>query len=138
MPIIGLSFNKMEGNRDKTQKVRSEVKVNSVPRIKEVREVSIPSIDSKKVLSLDFEFVTNYDPSVGEIKVAGDLLYMSKNQAAVLKEWKKNKKLPEDSSLEVLNYLFRRCLLRVSNIAEDLQLPPPIPMPRVKPKEKGK
>ena len=136
MPIIGLSFNNFEGKRDKEQNLRAEIKVNSVPRINEVKEVSIPSIGNKKVLSLAFEFVTNYDPNVGEVKIGGDLLYMADNNAAILKEWKKDKKLPEKSSLEVLNYLFRRCLLKVSNIAEDLQLPPPIPMPRVKPKEK--
>lgn len=136
MSIIGLSFDTVEAKRDKEQKVRAEVKVNSVPRINDVKEVSISTIGNKKVLSLNFEFATNYDPKVGEIKIGGNLLYMTEDNKKLLKQWQKEKKLPEKPSLEILNYLFRRCLLKVSNIAEDLQLPPPIPMPTIKPKAK--
>ncbi len=110
--------------------------MNSVPRINDMKEVTISTIGNKKVLSLAFEFVTNYDPKVGEIKIGGDLLYLTDDNKKLLKQWEKDKKLPEKPSLEILNYLFRRCLLKVSNIAEDLQLPPPLPMPRIKPKTK--
>lgn len=136
MPIVGLSFDSVEAKRDKEQRIRTEIKVNSVPRINSVKEVTISSLGNKKVLSLAFEFVTNYNPRVGEIKIGGDLLYMTDDNKKLLKQWEKDKKLPEKPSLEILNYLFRKCLLKVSNIAEDLQLPPPLPMPRVKPKAK--
>ncbi len=136
MAIIGLTFDSVEAKRDKEQRIRAEIKVNSVPRINNIKEVTISTIGGKKVLSLDFEFVTNYDPKVGEIKIGGSLLYMTDDNKKLLKLWEKEKKLPEKPSLEVLNYLFRRCLLKVSNIAEDLQLPPPLPMPTIKPKAK--
>jgi hypothetical protein len=134
MAIIGLSFNVVEAKRDKEQKIKAEIKVNSVPRINDIREVTISTLGGKKVLSMDFEFVTTYDPRVGEIKIGGDLLYLTEDNKALLKQWEKEKKIPEKPSLEILNYLFRRCLIKVSNIAEDLQLPPPLPMPTVKPK----
>ena len=136
MAIIGLSFDSLEAKRDKEQRIRAEIKVNSVPRINDMKEVSISTIGNKKVLSLAFEFVTNYDPKVGEIKIGGNLLYLTDDNKKLLKQWGKEKKLPEKPSLEILNYLFRRCLLKVSNIAEDLQLPPPLPMPTIKPKAK--
>ncbi|NIO21845.1 MAG: hypothetical protein GTN76_14225 [Candidatus Aenigmarchaeota archaeon] len=136
MAVVGLSFNSVEAKRDKEQRIRAEIKVNSVPRINNVKEVTIASLGNKKVLSMAFEFVTNYDPRVGEIKIGGDLLYMTEDNKKLLKQWEKDKKLPEKPSLEILNYLFRRCLLKVSNIAEDLQLPPPLPMPTIKPKAK--
>ena len=136
MPIVGLSFNLVEAKRDKGQKIRAEIKVNSVPRITEMKEVTLSSLGNKKVLSLGFEFVTSYDPRVGEIKLGGDLLYLTDDNKKLLKQWDKEKKLPEKPSLEILNYLFRRCLLKVSNIAEDLQLPAPLPMPVIKPKAK--
>jgi hypothetical protein len=134
MAIVGLSLNSVEARRDREQKSSSEIKVNSVPRINNIKEVSIPSLGSKKVLSMDFEFVTSYDPKVGEIKIGGDILYLTDDNKALLKQWEKEKKIPEKPSLEILNYLFRRCLIKVSMIAEDLQLPPPLPMPTVKAK----
>jgi hypothetical protein len=134
MAIVGLSLNSVEAKRDKEHRIGAEIKVNSVPRINAVKEVSIPTLGNKKVLSMEFEFVTSYDPRVGEIKIGGDILYMTEDNKALLKQWEKEKKIPEKPSLEILNYLFRRCLIKVSNIAEDLQLPPPLPMPTVKPK----
>ena len=135
MAIIGMSFNSVEGRRDKAEKIKAEIKVNSVPRISDIREVTLSTL-GKKVLSMDFEFHTTYDPRVGEIKIGGELLYLTDKNKEILTKWKKEKKLPEKESLEILNYLFRKCLLKVSNIAEDLQLPQPIPMPTVKPKSK--
>jgi predicted transcriptional regulator len=63
---------------------------------------------------------------------------MAENNTKILAQWKKDKTLPEDASVEVLNQLFRKCLLKVSNIAEELQLPIPIQIPRVSAKEKEK
>jgi len=134
MAIIGLSFNIIEGKKGE-EDVRAEIKVNSVPRINSMKEITVPTLQ-KKVISMAFEFVTSYDPKVGEIKIGGELLYLTDKMKELMDKWEKEKKLPEKASLEVLNYLFRRCLLKVSNIAEDLQLPPPIPLPKIKPKDK--
>jgi hypothetical protein len=134
MAIIGMSFKTMEARREE-EEIKAEIKVNSVPKINSLKEITVPTL-GKKVLSLAFEFVTSYDPRVGEIKIGGELLYLTPNNKEILKQWEKEKKLPEAASLEVLNYLFRRCLLKVSNIAEDLQLPPPVPLPKIKPKKK--
>jgi len=137
MPIIGLSFNSVEAKKDKEQRIRDEVKINSVPRINDIKEITLSTIGSRKALSMDFEFETTYMPKVGEIKLTGELLYLSDQHKEILKHWEKERKIPEKQSLEIINYLFKKCLIKISNIAEDLQLPLPIPMPVVKPKPKG-
>lgn len=134
MPVIGFSFSLVEGKRNK-ETVNAEIKVNSTPTVKGVKEINLPSIGAKKALAFEFEFLTKYEPDVAEIKMGGSVMYLSDKNAAILKQWKKEKKIPEDVSIEILNHLFRRCLIRVANIADDLQLPPPVPMPRVRPKE---
>ena len=133
MPIVGFKFESMEARREKAA-AGGELKINSAPRITSVKEVDIPTL-KKKVLGLGFEFLTKYDPGVGEIKIKGEVLYMSDKNAQVLKKWKDKKVLPDDMNIEILNNLFRQCLLKVSNLADDLQLPPPIQLPKVKPKE---
>lgn len=134
MPIIGLGFSAFEARKEGGS-VQEEVKVNSAPRITDVKEVSVPNL-SKKAISIDFEFMTRYDPDFASITIKGSIMYMADKNKAILDEWKKDKHLPEKVSLEVLNYLFRRCLLKASLLAEDLQLPPPMPMPRITPKKK--
>lgn len=130
MPIIGLSIKSMEAKREKGQ-VKGEIKVNSTPKISDIKEVEIPTL-KKKALSLNFEFLTKYEPPIGEIKLHGELVYLAEKNAPILAQWKKNKSLPENVSVEVLNHLFRRCLLKMANLADDLQLPPPISIPMAK------
>lgn len=132
MPIIGFKFDSMEARRSKAA-AGGEVKINSAPKITSLKEVSVPTI-SKKVLGLGFEFLTKYDPGIGEIKMTGEVLYMSDKNAQILKKWKTKKVLPDAMNIDILNNLFRQCLLKVANLADDLQLPPPIQLPRVKPK----
>ena len=133
MPIIGMTLSNMQASRKKG--AAGEIKVNSTPKITEMREVSVATLN-KKALEMTFEFTTDYAPGIGEIKLGGNLLYLAEKNAPILKQWKAKKQVTEKVSVEVLNHLFRRCLLKIANIAEDLQLPPPLQIPRVKPAEK--
>ena len=132
MPIVGFKFESMEARRNKAA-AGGEIKINSTPKITSVKEINIPTL-KKKALSLGFEFLTNYEPGIGEIKISGEVLYLTDRNAQILKKWKGKKVLPEKMNVEVLNHLFRQCLLKISNLADDLQLPPPIQLPRVRPK----
>ena len=131
MPVIGLSFRSMEAKR-KQVAAKGEIKVNSTPKITDMKELSIPSLD-RKALNLSFDFITKYDPDLAEIKISGEVVYMAEKNGPILNQWKKSKNLPEHVSTEVLNHLFRRCLIKIANMADDLQLPPPIQIPRVRP-----
>jgi hypothetical protein len=132
MPVIGLKFSTIEGKRS-SKRIVPEVKINSSPKIVSVKEADVTPM-GKKALSLEFEFTTKYAPDIGEIKMSGEVIYLSDKNAKVIKEWKAKKTLPEGMNLEVLNYLFRACLIKISVLADDLQLPPAVQLPRVRPK----
>jgi hypothetical protein len=136
MPIIGMSLNAIQGKKEAKQ-MNQEIKVNSTPVIVEVKEVDVANVN-KKAISIKFDFMTKYEPDFGQITIKGTLMYLAEKNKPVLDEWDKSKNLPEDVSLEVYNYIFRRCLLKASIIAEDLQLPVPMPMPKISPKPEGK
>jgi len=124
----------MESRKSDKPQPGGEIKVNSTPKITDVKEISIQNL-GKKSLSMDFEFLTSYEPEIGKITIEGNLLFLADSNEAVLKQWKKDKSLPEDVSVQVLNHLFRKCLIKMATMADELQLPPPIQIPRVKPKE---
>ncbi|MEE9405823.1 MAG: hypothetical protein V3V26_00275 [Candidatus Aenigmarchaeota archaeon] len=133
MPIIGMNFRSMEAKRIKEGST-GEIKVNSTPKITGMKEINISSLN-KKALSMSFEFSTKYDPQIAEIKIGGEIVYLAEKNGPILNQWKKKKSLPENVSVEILNHLFRKCLLKIAYMADDLQLPPPVQIPRVKPKE---
>jgi hypothetical protein len=134
MPVIGLTFKEIEGRRG-DEPVKGDLKANSSPVIKDVKEVDVSSL-KKKALSIQFDFNTKYEPNIGLIRIGGELLFLTENNKEVLTSWNKEKKLPDDVSVTILNYLFRKCLLKVANIAEELQLPLPLAMPKISPKDK--
>jgi hypothetical protein len=134
MPVIGLSFSSIQAKKEGGA-IQQEVKVNSTPMIQNVKEVTVPTL-TKKALSIQFEFLTRYDPGFATISIEGSIMYLADKNKPILDEFEKNKRLPEKTSLEILNYLFRHCLLKASILADDLQLPPPMPMPKITPKKK--
>ena len=132
MAILGMRFNSLEARREKG-KITHQIKVRPVPKVTGVKETDIPML-GKKALSLEFEFVAEYDPNIGNIKMSGEIFYITDNNDAVIKKWKSDKELSEDVKIEVHNHLYRTCLVKVVNLADDLQLPPPMPIPRLRPK----
>ena len=136
MPVIALNFKSFEAKRN-PQPMSGEIKINSTPKILDVQETTLREFD-KKAISLSFEFVTSYEPDIGTIRVEGDLIYTGDKAPQAVAQWAKKKSVPEDVSVEILNHLFRRCLLKISVMAEDLQLPPPLNLPRVQMKDKDK
>lgn len=127
--IIGIKFNRIEGENKKVKDVK-EISISSSPSIKSV-EKEETSLFSENLLSFKFEFTTKYEPNIGYVKLEGELLAKYENNEEILKEWKKKKTLPEDISIQILNAIFRRCLTKIISISEDLQLPPPIMLPTV-------
>jgi len=66
---------------------------------------------------------------LAEIIIKGNVLFLDSRYRKILSSWKKNKKLPEDVNLQLINAVLRRCLIRALDLSEELQLPPPIALP---------
>ena len=144
MPIVGMRIVSIEGKRGKPSD-SPNININSMPKVTDVREIDLSDFD-RKALALNFNLSTTYEPAtpnqpkkekeppVGRIMMAGELVYLPENAQDVIKHWESSKNLPEKIRVEVINHLFRSCLLRMANIAEELQLPLPLTLPRIEPK----
>ncbi len=110
-----------------------ELKISSsLPKIKNIVERELGIAGNKtKVLAIEFEYKTKYEPTNAKINICGELLYNDKNQEEVLAQWNKEKKFDEKTSLQVINYIFKKCLVQSVKIADDLQLPSPMKMPEL-------
>ncbi len=132
MPVINIMINEMEGEKKKSPK--GNINIRSTPKIKKVSEKKFDLKGVDKVLSIEFEFKTEYTPKVGSIEMSGELVYAGADNKKVLKKWKKEKKLDESVGMDIINSIFRRCILKAVNLSEDLQLPPPIQIPKFTPR----
>lgn len=126
-------------NASRKSLVAKKIDINSTPRIVDVKEKSmdIPGLTGNKqpVLGINFEFETDYKPDIGSIKIAGEIIYTGTDNKKIIKEWDKNKKLPQDVDVEVKNFLLRKCLLLGVSISQEMQLPPPLVIPFMRAKK---
>ncbi len=120
----------------KAEEKPGKVEVSSTPKIVNVKKFE--SKELKDVLRLDFEFMTKYEPKVGEIKIVGYVLYKDENIEKILKLWEEKKALDMKTAEECMNFILRKCLIKVTYIADELGLPPAVRFPVVKAKTKGK
>ncbi|MBN2459445.1 hypothetical protein JXB28_04120 [Candidatus Woesearchaeota archaeon] len=138
MTVIGFSFTKMLV--DKTGPVKGKVSINNNVGIRNVEETKLNINTAKKALKLDFEFSSTYDPNIGKIILEGEVIYLVDKDKTddILKNWKKNKKLEQEVMNAVLNYVLSKCNVQALILSKDMNLPPPIPLPKITPPKEGK
>ena len=139
MPIVGFNFTDI--NVTRKESVAGKIGINNNVAIKNVEEAEL-AIDKTKqgALKFTFEFISKYDPGLGEIKLQGNLLFIedAKKVKEINEEWKKDKKVAKDVMAGILNTALNKCNILALILSQEVNLPPPIPLPKVKMPEEGK
>lgn len=130
MPVVGLTISNITAK--KTAEQNGPANIGNNVSIKSVDEVDMTGI-GKKGLKFGFEFGSAYSTEkkepFGEILITGNVLFLADNPAEILMNWKKEKKLPEDINLQCINTVIRKCMSKAISLSEEVNLPPPIPLP---------
>lgn len=132
MTIIGIQFDKIL--LEKFGPAKGKVSVNNNVVVKEVSNVEITFGNSKQdVLKFDFEFKATYDPKIAELTFTGSLTYFDKKEkvAELAASWKKDKKISKEVMSPILNSILSKCNIEALVLSREVNLPPPIPMPKV-------
>jgi len=138
MPVIGLNIKSIEAKKEKDI-MGGGVRVKTHTDLKEVKEHHIANINTR-ALSIGFEFKTDYVSEEGKkelakITINGEVLFVDEKYKEIIEKWKKDKALPEEVSIQVLNALLDKCSKKALALSDDLQLPSPIMLPFARKKE---
>lgn len=136
-----VSFNFLSMNAEKKNAIKGKVNINNNVTIKDVEEKDLSlGVNKQQSLRFIFEFISKYDPNVGSITLTGDVLFIeeAKKIKEILDGWKKNKKLPKEVTSKVLNTILLKCNVQALILSEQLNLPPPIPLPKIQIKDTEK
>jgi len=133
MTVVGLQLNKIVV--EKHAPAKGKVSVNNNVAVKDVTKTDLTFGTNKQdALQFTFEFKASYEPKIATITLEGNVTYFDK--AATIEEihkgWKKDKKVPNDVMTPVLNSILSRCNVEALLLSREVNLPPPIPLPRVK------
>lgn len=137
MTIVGFDFTKIEAERKGP--ARGKVNINNNVTIKDVKDQDLNLGKEKKdALKFNFEFTVNYDPDIGKVLLEGEVIYMdeAKKVKEIVDNWKKDKKIEKDISTMVLNTVLTKSNVKALIISQDINLPSPIPLPKVQAQEK--
>ena len=132
MPVVGLAFNKIV--IEKYGPVKGKVSVNNNVALKDVERSDLTVGPTKQnALRFHFEFTAKYEPKLGDMTMIGFLTFFDKPEKVteIMDGWKKDKKIPKDIMSSVLNTVLSRCNIEALIFAREVNLPPPIPLPKV-------
>ena len=131
--IVGFGFTKLSA--EKHESIKGKIDINNNVSIKDVQEsnFSLGKDKQQNVLKFIFEFNSKYEPSVGTIFFEGEILYLEepKKNKEILNSWKKSKEIPKELMAVLLNTILTKCNVQALILSQEVNLPPPIPMPTV-------
>ena len=134
MAFVGFEFNKIEVKKNPT--IKGKINVNNNVNITEVSKADLKiGKDAENAVKFGFEYKADYE-KLGSILLGGAVLYLTtpKDVTTILDEWKKSKKIQKELMGALINRILAKCHIQVILLSDTVNLPPPVPMPRVKTK----
>jgi len=133
MTIVKINLHKVNAERNLESK-GGQIKINNNVSIKNVEEMSF-AVEGKKGLKFTFAFNCNYEPDLGKIEVEGQVLFVeAEDKVKEVKEnWDKDKKVPMEIMEQVVNAALHKGNIQAIKISEEISLPSPLPLPKVRP-----
>jgi len=125
-----LGFNFIKLSVEKNPEFKGNHSIESNIDIKSIEKHKIELLKDEAV-KVNFNFVLNYK-ELGKVEIFGDLLLMldEKTKKEVLEEWK-DKKLPNNIRVLILNIILQKSSLKALQLEEELGLPFHMQMPRL-------
>ena len=133
MAVIGFNFSRI--NVERKEAAKGKINVSNNVSITNIEQTSIPlGKEKQNVLRFSFEFTSKFDPDIGNIILGGNLLFLEddKKIKEIHTNWKKDKSVPKDIMSGILNTVLSRCNIQALILSQEVNLPPPVPLPKVR------
>jgi len=136
MTIVGFNFTKILAERHTP--VKGKINIQNKVTITDVGKSDLSLGKGKQDgVKFTFNYVSGYEPKVGEINLQGDLLFLTdaKGAKTISDSWKNDKKIPQNVMGQVLNTILQKCNVQALIASRDVNLPPMVPLPKVQVKQ---
>lgn len=122
----------------KKDQIKGDVKVKNDLVLQSLTLTDI-DIGKKKqeVIKLNFEFLTEYQPGLGNISIGGTILFLESadNIKLITDMWKKEKKIPQQFAANIINVILTKSNIKALELSQSVNLPPHIRLPMILPKQ---
>ncbi|MEK6845890.1 MAG: hypothetical protein AABY26_03970 [Nanoarchaeota archaeon] len=132
MTIVKINIHKVIAERNLNSK-GGQIQINNNVSLINIEDLAF-EIEGRKGLKFTFSFICNYEPDLGKIEVEGQVLFVE--SSAKINEiktgWEKEKRIPMDIMEQVVNAALHKGNIQAIKISEEVSLPSPLPLPKVK------
>lgn len=132
MTIVKINLHKVNAERNLTAQ-NGQVKISNQVSIKNVEEMDF-SAGTKKGLKFTFGFNCDYEPDLGKLMLEGQVFFVEEGKkiSEIKESWEKEKKIPLEIMEQIVNAALHKGNIQAIKVSEDLSLPSPLPLPKVK------
>ncbi|MBN1377428.1 hypothetical protein JW949_03820 [Candidatus Woesearchaeota archaeon] len=129
--IIGFNFTKISA--EKKGNPKGNIKVKNNITITDVDESKSNIGKGKKAVNFKFKFSSEFNPDIGSIEIEGNVADLTdeKDSAKLVKEWKKNKNVTKEFAARILSKALRECSVEAITLSKEMNLPSPVPLPKI-------
>ncbi len=130
MSLVGFEYVEFVGRK---LNVSKKVEIKQGVKVLDVSKANA-NVQESDILRVAFDYLCSYEPKVGFLNIRGNMFILvdKKSGDKILENWKDKKSLPKDVLEFVINVVLQRCTIDAINFAQKLNLPSPVPLPKVK------
>ncbi len=129
--ILNLVINKAVC--EKKKQPFGPIQISSNNQITGISKEELP--DGSSGISVTFKYSTKYlskEVDIGTIELSGKVYYNGKGYENILDLWDNEKKMEPAESANIINIILSEASVMAVIMANQMRLPPPIPLPRAK------
>ncbi|MBT4446626.1 hypothetical protein HOA92_06680 [archaeon] len=132
MGIVKINLYKVVAER-KLDAKGGQIRINNNVSIKDIEDLQF-NIPGSSGLKFTFTFNCRYEPDLGSIDVEGQVFFTDTEEKIkeIRDQWKKNKNIPADIMERVVNAALHKGNIQAIKVSEEVSLPSPLPLPKVK------
>jgi hypothetical protein len=132
MKIIGFNIVKISIERKEELENKLEIKQNI--NLEEFIKFKAPN-SNEEFAKIGFTFRIDYSNSAN-VDIKGHIIMLpEKDEFKNILKLQKDKKVPAELKISLINFIMDRCNLKALNLENDLGLPSHIPLPKINPKK---
>ncbi len=131
-----MSFSKIVA--EKLAPAQGKVSVSNNVTITDVKKADfVVGTVKQDCLRFSFTFTSKAEPSVGNIELSGDVIYLTteENVKEALKAWEDKKPIKKEILGVVINNVLKKCNIEALILSQTMNLPAPIRLPTASVKE---
>ncbi|MFA6088434.1 MAG: hypothetical protein WC755_01095 [Candidatus Woesearchaeota archaeon] len=132
MAIVSISYNKIHAEKSKKHN-NGQVSIKNNVAITNV-SYGASNHTSQKAIIFEFSFSITYEPQVGVITIEGAVIDIEEEKKAkeIVDMWEKEKRIERDLTARVISIVIEKGYIKGILISQDLGLPSPVPLPKVR------